>query len=286
MMKFSLHVRNVSADYLAKAEEIVIEYRDREIIPEYAEKYPDAQLVLDVPTDTRWNFNEIKEYFILSKNKLTICLPDMWDENLPLLIKNQIPFFWSYTIKTFWELHAMINIGASQVRIGAPLFFQCDKLKSFNIEKRICPNIAHEGYLPGVDGIVGSWIRPEDLCEYEEVFDTVEFADCGQNHKEEALYRIYAEQKVWPSQLNMIISNIDSEAYNRMIRNEFIIARKNCGQRCLSGGACRICHRALHLANPELIHDYLKRTGQEEDKGKDMPTSQFEENLIEEEKHS
>ena len=54
----------------------------------------------------------------------------------------------------------------------------------------------------------------------------------------------------------MIITNIYTDAYNRMIPPEFAAARKTCGQRCVAGGACRICHRLLTLADPELLRNY------------------------------
>lgn len=256
-MKYSLHLRTSAPKYLHKADEIMVEYRDRRAIPDYAKKYPTAQIALEVTPDTPWEISEIKDYYILAKNNLILCLPDIKDERIPELVDAGIPFFWGYTITTFAELQALILAGASEVRIGAPLFFECDKLKKFNIVKRVCANVAHEGYLPFMDGIIGSWIRPEDLSMYEDTFDIIEFADCKEN-KEEALYRIYAEQKNWPGRVDIIITNITTDAYNRMIPEEFATARKNCGQRCASGGACRICYRLLHLAVPELIKDYQK----------------------------
>ena len=39
-MKYSLHLRAVSHKYLQKADEIMVEYRDRKAIPDYAKKYP------------------------------------------------------------------------------------------------------------------------------------------------------------------------------------------------------------------------------------------------------
>ena len=40
-MKFSLRNRQEST-YLKKADEILIEWRDRKALPDYAEKYPEA----------------------------------------------------------------------------------------------------------------------------------------------------------------------------------------------------------------------------------------------------
>lgn len=254
-MKFSLHERTASAHYLKKADEIMVEYRDRRAIPDYVKKYPNAWVALEVKPDTPWEMTDVKQAFILAKEKLVVCLPEMKDPRIEELKAAGIPFFWGYTVNTFWELTALVETGVSQVRIGAPLFFECEKLKKFKVIKRVCANVAHEGYLPNVDGINGSWIRPEDVEVYEDVFDIIEFADC-KDQKEEAMFRIYAEQKKWPGRVDMIISNIKTEAYNRMIPPEFAAARRTCGQRCASGGSCRICYRLLHLADPELIKEY------------------------------
>ena len=254
-MKFSMHARTASPPYLKKVDEIVVGYRDRRIIPDYAKKYPAAWVVLEVTPETQWEISEIKDYYILAKQKLKVCLPDIRDERVMELKEAGIPYFWGYTITTFWDLNSVIAAGVSEVRIGAPLFFQCDKLQQFDVKKRVWANIAHEGYFPIVDWVVGPWLRPEDVELYDDTFDTIEFGNC-KDKQEEALYRIYAEQKHWPGKLDMIITNVNTEAYNRLILEEFAEARKNCGQRCMSGGACRVCYRALNLADRELLQDY------------------------------
>jgi hypothetical protein len=175
-MKFSLHARTSSVTYLNKADEIIIEYRDRRAIPDYAKKYPGAWLVLEVMPDTRWEMDEIKDYHILSKERLILCLPDLRDPRLADLKAAGIPFFWGYTITTFWELATAVAAGVSQARIGAPIFFDTQHLKNFHITKRVCANVAHDGYLPNMDGIPGPWIRPEDIEDYEDIFDIIEFA--------------------------------------------------------------------------------------------------------------
>jgi hypothetical protein len=262
-MKFSLHARLVAPAYRKKADEIVVEYRDRSIIIDYGKKYPNARIALEVAPDTQWEISAIKEAYALSRGNFIVCLPNMWDPRIAELKGAGIPFFWGYTVSTFWELAALETLGAAEARIGAPIFFETDKLKNFGIGKRVVANVANDGYLPCVDGTNGSWIRPEDVDAYEGIFDVLEFADCKE-HKEEALFRIYAEQKQWPGRVDMIISNIQTDAYNRMILPEFAEARKTCRQRCASGGACRICHRLLHLAQPDLIQEYINRDKEEE----------------------
>lgn len=271
-MKFSLHERHSSAQYLKKADEIIIEYRDRKAIPDFAEKYAGASLVLEVTPDAPWEISELKDYYILSKERLILCLPDLRDPRLEELKAVGIPFFWGYTITSFWELAAAIKTGACQARIGAPIFFQTSRLSKFGITKRVCVNIAHEGYIPNIDGTIGPWIRPEDLESYDDIFDIVEFSDLV-NNKEEALYRIYAEQKEWPGRVDMIISNITTDAYNNMIPKDFAQSRKDCGQRCAGGSGCNICHRFLKLANPELIKEYKTEKEKVAEITKDFNTS-------------
>lgn len=261
-MKYSLSNRQ-SSPYLKKADEILIQYRDRKALPDYAEKYPEAALVLEVPPAQEWEMAEIKEYSILARGKLTLSLPEMTDPRIPELKAAGIPFFWGYSVSTWWELDALIALGVSQARIEAPLFFETTKLKQKcrkKIALRVIANVAHEGYVPGVDGISGSWIRPEDVEQYEDVFTTIEFRDSDQS-KEQALYRIYAEQHEWPGQIEMLITNINAPGkYNRMLPPEFTQHRLNCGQRCKSNGHCRICHRYVRLADPELIKNYMETT--------------------------
>lgn len=256
-MKFCLRGRQI-ASYLKKADEIYIEYRDRKAIPDYAKKYPNATLTLEIPPHTEWDLAELKDYAILSRSKLKLCVPEMSDSRLDSLREAGIPYFWGYAITSAYELYSLIAAGVCEARITAPLFFQTDVLRKCGIPIRVTANVAHDGYIPTTDGVIGSWIRPEDLNLYEGAITTIEFADCD-NSKEQALYRIYAEQHAWPGKVNMIISNInDDVAYNRMLPEDFTKARLNCGQRCMSGSACRLCYRYLSLANPDLLKGYLE----------------------------
>ena len=259
-MKFCLRGRQI-ATYLKKADEIIIEYRDRRAIPDYAKKYPQAALTLEVPPATQWEMAELKEYSILSRGKLKLCLPEMSDPRIAELKEAGIPFFWGYEITSGYELEALKDLGVCEARIGAPLFFYADYLKDCGLPLRVTPNVAHGGYIPTSAGVIGAWIRPEDLHLYEDIFTTVEFADC-KNDKEKALYRIYAEQHEWPGKVDMIITNIGNDvAYNRMLPEDFTMRRLNCKQKCATGGACKICYRYFNLADKELIKNYAETMG-------------------------
>lgn len=259
-MKYCLTSRQPKT-YLKKADEIIVPYKDRRIIPDLAKEYPEVDIVLEITPNTTWDFDEIKEYHILSREKLILCIPEIHPDVIGMIKEANIRFFWGYEINTPYELAAMVNLGVCYVRLGAPLFFQTDIIKKYGIPGRVTANVAHGGYLPHSDGVNGAWIRPEDVDMYEGTIGMIEFSDCDIS-KEQALFRIYAEQKNWPGSLDMLISNLGADATNRMIPPEFTEARLNCGQRCAALGACRLCYRHFALANPELIKNYVESMNQ------------------------
>lgn len=152
-------------------------------------------------------------------------------------------------------------MGACYVRLDAPVFFNMPAAKKVGVPIRVVPNIAYNDGFTRIDGVCGTWIRPEDLEAYGEYVDAVEFEDCDQK-KEQAMYRIYAEDKEWPSDLGLLITNLNHAGSNRMIGSEYSLRRIDCGQRCQEGNGCQICYRLLALANPKLIRDYVNATSE------------------------
>jgi hypothetical protein len=78
---------------------------------------------------------------------------------------------------------------------------------------------------------------------------------------ERALFRIYSEQKKWPGELKMIITNLGHDGYNRMLDSELTTARMHCRQKCAAKGSCQLCWRALRLADPDKIRSYAEEQG-------------------------
>jgi hypothetical protein len=253
-MKFCLRNR-ISGNYLVKADEIKVDTRDYASTPDLFEKYPDKDIILELfhKEDTDWN--ELRRWGVLSKGHLILCLDK--PEDIPKAKEIDVKFYLGYPVTSFYELNALIDQEVSYVVVGMPLFFETDKLMRYDVPFRCVPNVA---YIDGIwreHGACGQWIRPEDLELYEEVFDVIEFSHVNPD-KEEALYRIYAEQHTWPGELGMIIENLNHVGENRMLGPELTRKRLNCGQRCQSGGACRICKLSLALATPEFIKAYAK----------------------------
>ena len=143
-------------------------------------------------------------------------------------------------------------LGVSYVRLGGPLFFSMEKVKKFGIPVRAIPNIASEWPWPGDNGITGTWIRPEDVELYSNYVDAMEFENCNLQ-QDRGFFRIYAEQQAWPGDMTMIISNLHTDALNRLVHPSLAETRLNCGQRCQETGRCRYCERMLMMSTEKFV---------------------------------
>ena len=250
-------------EYLLKADEIRVSARDHKAIPELAEKYPEADIILELEpgADADITHETIKEYDILCRKNFIVCLNDISPETRGFYEQNEIRYFWGYSVTTPYELDSLARFTkVCYVRIGAPLFFEMDLVAKYGIPVRHAPNIAHFNYMPQADGVNGTWIRPEDLEAYEPTIAAIEFLGVELS-AERALFRVYKEQKKWPGELKMIITNLDYSGYNRMLDAELTEVRMHCRQKCAAKGHCQLCWRALRLADPEKIRNYAEEQG-------------------------
>ena len=259
-MKYCLSSRQ-TGEYLAKADEIWVDSRDHDSIISLTAKYPKATIILDSSTFDCGN-DKLIEYNTLTKGNFVVCTRIINKEIDNFFVTNGIKYFWGYEVCTPYELKGIAeHYHVSYVRVGAPLFFQQDIIAKFGIPVRATANIAHFNYIPQTDGVNGTWIRPEDVGMYEPTVAVIEFSDADRS-KEQALYRIYAEQHAWPGEVSMIITNIGKDCTNRMLPPDFTEARLNCGQKCAAFGRCRLCYHYFSLADPDK-YTYLR-----EDEGK------------------
>lgn len=252
-MKYSVSSRQTS-EYLAKADEIRFEYRDRRAIVDFIEKYPETEIALVRPfirpEDEMIDWDEIRDINVMSQGRfiLGIVYPDELAKAKELGIKT----FFRTPVRTFQELKDIQAAGVDQVILGAPLFFSMDKVRQVGVSVRSIANAAFiEGTWSPMNGCTGTFIRPEDIPAYEDYIDIIQF-NAGLN-EEQALIRIYKEQHRWPGELELIVKDLRFSATNRMIPPDFAQARLNCGQRCMETGHCHLCERYLTLANPDLI---------------------------------
>ena len=253
-MKYCLS-SNLNKEYLKKADEIRCKNLD-EILDLY-ELNSQATIILTILSNTNKDlidWQKIENYNKMLQNKL-IIETDSFDI-MNLCKSLNIKFFYGIPINSFYDLKALVDYGCYYIKIDAPLTHMLDKVKQYNIKIRMTPNIAYYGYIPRKDGIVGFWVRPEDTKLYDNYIDIFEFEDCDIK-KEQALYRIYAEQKEWMGDLNNLITNLNYSSDNLLIPSYVATSKITCGQRCLKGYNCHICHRGLDIANREKLKNYL-----------------------------
>lgn len=205
--------------------------------------------------DTMVNWNEISTFNVYTEHNFIVCLNKLSDAEK--CKEAGIKFYYGFPINSFYELNLLKKLGVCYVRLAPPLSFKLDKIIRSGIPIRAIPNTANDFPWPEEDGVCGDWIRPEDIEQYDRYIEVMEFEDCDLK-KEQALYRIYAEDKKWPGKVSMLISNIKTDATNRLIHPDFALMRMTCGQRCQEDNHCRYCHKALEIANEELITQVKK----------------------------
>ncbi len=255
-MKYCLRSRLESA-YVIKADEIKVDFRDRASIPDLIEKYPNKTIILMCYTGEEIDWALCGKWKILARDKFIMCVSSIDDATI--CKEKGFKFYFGYPVKTFYELNAMKDLGVCYVRLGEPLFFQMEEVKKVGLPIRAVPNVAYIDMVPHKDGVCGTWIRPEDMHAYEDYVDIIEFEDCDVK-KEQALFRIYAEQRNWPGETRMLISNFDYDGLNRIVVPDVVEKRLKCGQRCQMGSHCRLCYRAFDLANQEKTKAYAEQT--------------------------
>lgn len=178
---------------------------------------------------------------------------------LPECSLRNIKYYYKYAVTTLYEVVGLKNLGVSYLLIGAPLMFDLKTVASYNIPLRAIPNLAYEPYIKQENGICGGWVRPEDVEIYGEYIDVFEFYAPDSLDKEKATFKVYAENKNWPGNLNLLIDHLDFNYDNRLFYDEenFAKRRMGCKQKCLSGGSCHYCLDQFYFVD-KVLKKYLE----------------------------
>ena len=261
-MRYCLSARQ-PLDMQKKADELLVLHNDYRYIPELFMDFPEKMIILDVPNDKLEELKDsIKSYHEANPNYFCCRVYKLTDVNW--FVENGIKFYYGYPVSTFYDLAGLVAVGVEYVVITAPLTFQIGKLKRLyhGVKFRMVPNVAYDAYIPRKDGICGQWVRPEGIKFYESAIYIFDFEDCDNLIKERTLYHIYAEQKNWPGNLNLLLTNLGIDLDNRLIGPEIDKVRANCGQKCQEASfRCGICGR---LPRFEKILRDLKRQRDEQ----------------------
>ena len=245
---------------IEKADEVKVAYEDREILLDFVEKIPNKKVILEVPgEDFEWNlwhmYDEKFENFCVA-----LYMLNKYDD----FNKEGIKWYWPYPITTYYELQEIAALRPSYILLGPPLTFDLENVsKVTDISIRMIPNVARLSYIPKMEeahGILGQWVRPEDVFLYDDYIDVMEF-DKVNLKQEELMLQVYKEDKEWPGNLNLLIKDFYVNVNNKALPDSIGPQRVTCKQRCMSGGSCRLCLRNVAFA--EHIHETVKKRLQE-----------------------
>lgn len=192
-------------------------------------QYPDKEYIVELDQiydNATWNYISICNEKL--NGNLYVKLYSL--KGVPTCKEKGLKFFYAYPVSSFYELRGLKDLGVSYVYTTAPIFFDMDTVKSVEIPVRLVPNICYDSYIPHENGVCGQWVRPEDQEVYEKAgCEVIEFInDLDSKEKEEALYRIYAERKEWPGEMDSIFINFNYPALNRMVPPDLALVRLNC----------------------------------------------------------
>lgn len=226
--------------YLRQATEIKLRPQDN--VLDYLEKYPNAILIIPYTTD------EIT--IKLCKGRAVFALEI---DELRYASQSPLSWYWDYPVSDYATFNALVEAGAESIMVQSPLFNDISYVGKSKL--RIVPNVSYYETIVRKDGVIGSWIRPEDLKVLDECnIDIVyEFKDCEDRpKKEEGLFRVYSSGE-WNGDLNTIITNLNYSADNMLISPDLISRRLTCGQQCQEGRHCKLCYRQLDVANKDFV---------------------------------
>lgn len=245
-MKYCLSCRQPSS-ILKKVDEIKVQHRDYRIISDLLVDYPQARIIWELPRD----FEEHKELILqynemADKYRLVCCLNSLAEVNW--FKQNKVPFYYGFPVGTYYDLMALEELGVEYVRITAPLTHTMQQTGFYSCEIRAVPNVAYDAYISREDGVIGGWIRPEDVQYYERGIDVFEFEGNLNLEQERTMWGVYKKGK-WPGNLNILITNLNKNVTSAGLPSEFGQIRATCQQRCTQNGNCHYCDSAIKLAN-------------------------------------
>ena len=254
-MKFCLSSQ-LGEKFLSKADEI--KTKNLKEVKPLLRKFKKANIIYEVqPNDLEPVFQELDKINKEYDNRLICCCRGVQQMLLVAEFHPELKIYNGFYATTYLEVHTNIDAGAVYLKIGAPLTHDLETIAHFGIPIRITPNIAYEDAIYKAYAIEGSWVRPEDYDVYNQFNIVYEFENCDAG-KEAILFDIYKNKKTWAGPISYLISNIDTNALNRLIPPDLAQERIKCKQKCLANGRCHLCYNYFALADEEMLGKIVK----------------------------
>ena len=250
-MRFCVSCRQ-PLEVQAQADELLVEYKDLAFIDNYIDEFENNihhYFIIQIPKNTIINW----DYMVMYKEKLNEQL--MLEINdLDLVEKANeynIKFCWGYPATNYYELHQLMELGASVITISGQLVFDKEQLTKLNYKYRLIPNYAMNIF-PNDTGVCGSWIRPEVLKEWDDIVESCFFISKNLT-QERTVFEIYKEGS-WQDDLMPLIEGLNEPLYNQYLGTTINTLRFNCKQKCMiDEKECNHCNRIKKLGY--IIHE-------------------------------
>ena len=199
----------------------------------------------------------------MCKNNMAVIVID--DEQANKCKELEIPFFFAYPAHTFCQLNRMRGMGACDAYIDDILCHSLNTVEEYfdELQIRVIANSCGQGTGKDIwDGIEGSWFRPEDLWQIDQI-DVAEFKTklniapekytrTEIQKQEQALYRIYAERHQYEGRVSDFVYDfVNNQVLNRLLPLNWQDRRSNCRMRCMEGHICHHCRSLCHFAEYE-----------------------------------
>ena len=253
-MKYCLRSR-LGTRYLAKADEIRVDFRDIESIPDVYHRYKKPIIFFPALGDEEYDWKKLMNFDNICEHNLIISCPSI--QEVYAAKEHGLRFFLAAEANSAWDLRAMVELGCEYAYVGIPLFFNLPSVEDIPIALRAIPTISYNHKLPHSSGICGQWIRPEDVEDYEEYIDVLEFEFCDVQ-REQTLFKVYTEDQQWATRLDILVEDLGSPAINRLINPQLVNARLTCKHRCQTDGSCHMCETAMRTASSEFVEQIHK----------------------------
>lgn len=251
-MKFCLKYSNFCGR-LPQADEISILYIEDKGLLDFLEKFNDKRINLRVDS---------KDFSDIEINKLkaikntypsydfSVAINCYDEEFANKLIKNNLPFYFDYPICSWEELNVIIkNMKVTDIIIGGQLGFELPTTVNFirkynpDIHIRAIANLSTD-INEFIDGLIGFYIRPEDLDIYSQYIDVIEFIGLS---KQDLFFDIY-KSGLYIGSLGQIIHGIDLIVDNTAVPPILAERRVNCERKCLRGYRCNLCNNFANVS--------------------------------------
>ena len=250
---------NYKSAYKQEADEIRCPINQLGLIFPFMKDNPDKRYnIADVSSIERSKAIEQIEIVKEITNNYTIECGDI--ATFRSLIFNGYNAYLRFPVTDWETFDNLVKQGASDIYIDGPLGFQSSaiiKAKQNNpVKIRVSPTVSSNAVLGTSKTASSFFIRPEDLSEYKNVIDIIDFK-VPEQEKEDTLYKIY-KRGTFDFNLADLIEHLNMKVPNLFIQKEFVEHRLNCGQRCkMPGKTCHLCDTQISLTNTLL--NYFER---------------------------